>query len=149
MRMQDKEEIVVNDEKEMAALAARFGKSLKTGDIVALNGDLGAGKTSFARALIRSELGQETEVPSPTFTLVQTYDFPLCPLYHYDLYRLDDPEEIWALGFGEACMSGICLIEWPEKAGDNLPENHIDITIHKMDKETQRRIVITRPKKDD
>ena len=136
-------EIIIQDEKAMLELATSFAQDLTAGDIVTLSGDLGAGKTSFCRGLIQSILGQETEVPSPTFALVQEYEFPICPLYHFDLYRLDDPEELWALGWEEALAEGICLIEWPDKAGPHLPGNTIDIVIRKGDVDETRMVTIS------
>ncbi|MAS86552.1 MAG: tRNA (adenosine(37)-N6)-threonylcarbamoyltransferase complex ATPase subunit type 1 TsaE [Micavibrio sp.] len=134
----ENKEIIIEDEKAMADFASQFGADLKAGDVVALSGDLGAGKTSFCRALIQSVLGAEVEVPSPTFSLVQEYEFPICPLYHFDLYRLEDPEELWALGWEEATFNGICLVEWPDKAGSYLPRKHISIRIEKGQTDTQR-----------
>lgn len=113
----------------MEILAQKIGKDLKMGDVITLEGDLGAGKTTFTRFLIQSLLGPETEVPSPTYTLVQTYDLPQGTLWHFDLYRLNDPEEIWELGFEEAESTGIMIIEWPDRLGPNLPKKHIAIRI--------------------
>lgn len=102
------------------ALAARIASFLKTGDVLLLSGDLGVGKTTFARALLRA-LGVAGEVPSPTFTLVQTYDTPLFPVAHFDLYRLKIPEEIEEIGFDDALADGVTLVEWPEKALAFMP----------------------------
>ena len=104
------------DENATAALAARLAAVVRPGDIIALKGELGAGKTSFARAFIRARGGDET-VPSPSFTLVQTYDLPGGTVWHFDLYRLRAAEEAWELGVEEAFHDGIALIEWPGGSG--------------------------------
>src|SRR6266700_1981101 len=108
------------DEAATAALAARIASLARPGDVIALKGELGAGKTSFARAFIRARNGREA-VPSPTFTLVQTYELPGGAVWHFDLYRLHSPEEAWELGIEEAFHAGIALIEWPERLGSLLP----------------------------
>lgn len=102
------------------ALAARIAAGLRTGDCVALKGDLGAGKTTLARAILR-RLGVTEHVPSPTFTLVQSYETARGPVFHFDLYRVKDARELEELGFDEAIDTGIALVEWPERAGDRLP----------------------------
>jgi tRNA threonylcarbamoyl adenosine modification protein YjeE len=102
------------------ALAARIAAGLRRGDCVALKGDLGAGKTTLARAILR-KLGVAEHVPSPTFTLVQTYETSRGPVFHFDLYRVGDARELEELGFEEALDNGIALVEWPERAGDRLP----------------------------
>ena len=106
------------------ALAASFAQLLKQGDIVALCGTLGVGKTAFTRALVQSFLPQE-EVPSPTFTLLQTYETEKFPLFHFDLYRLKQPDEVFELGIEDAFYDGVSLIEWPEKMGNILPQKKI------------------------
>jgi len=103
------------DEAATAALAARIAAQVVPGDIIALRGDLGAGKTSFARAFIRACGDAHEEVPSPTFTLVQIYQSDAVAIWHFDLYRLDGAEEAWELGIEEAFASGVSLIEWPER----------------------------------
>lgn len=103
-----------------ARLAARLATLLKRDDALLLQGDLGAGKTAFARALIQA-LGVQGEIPSPTFTLVQSYETPTFPVYHFDLYRLKTPEEIEEIGFDEALSDGVALVEWPEKAASYMP----------------------------
>lgn len=108
------------DEKATEALAARLAAVARRGDVIALKGELGAGKTCFARAFIRARGGAEA-VPSPTFTLVQTYDLPDGRVWHFDLYRLRATEEAWELGIEEAFEEGISLIEWPERLGTLLP----------------------------
>jgi tRNA threonylcarbamoyladenosine biosynthesis protein TsaE len=113
-----------------ARLGAALACRLAVGDVVALRGELGAGKTELARAIIRAASGDEAlTVPSPTFTLAETYDTPPGPIWHFDLYRLDSPEQVWELGFEEALAGGISLIEWPERIGPLLPTNRLDITL--------------------
>lgn len=120
--------IVSRDEKETAAFASKMAALAQKGDVIALFGTLGMGKSVFSRAFIRHFLGN-VDVPSPTFTLLQTYDTPDFEIYHYDLYRLKDPDEIFELGMEEALYQGVCLIEWPEKMGGYLPRKAIRLEI--------------------
>jgi tRNA threonylcarbamoyladenosine biosynthesis protein TsaE len=124
--------IELPDEAATAALARSLAPWLKPGDVVALRGDLGAGKTSFARALIRALSGREgaeREVPSPTFTLVQTYETSAGSIHHFDLYRIQSPDELTEIGWDEALGGGIVLVEWPERAGNFLPATRLDLTL--------------------
>jgi tRNA threonylcarbamoyladenosine biosynthesis protein TsaE len=116
------------DENATAAFAARLAALAVPGDVIALKGELGAGKTSFVRAFIRAHGGDET-VPSPTFTLVQVYDLPGGAIWHFDLYRLRQPEEAWELGIEDAFRDGISLIEWPERLGTLLPTLRLEIAL--------------------
>jgi len=120
--------IELPDEAATAALAARVAALAVAGDVIALKGELGAGKTSFARAFIRARGGGE-EVPSPTFTLVQVYELGDAAVWHFDCYRLRDPEEAWELGIEDAFRDGISLIEWPERLGLLLPARRLEITL--------------------
>lgn len=111
-------------------LGAALSRLLAIGDVIALHGELGAGKTELARAIIRSASGDEAlTVPSPTFTLAETYDTPSGAIWHFDLYRLDSPEQVWELGFEEALAGAISLIEWPERIGPLLPTTRLDVTL--------------------
>jgi len=121
--------ISVTSEAETAALAQKLAPFLRVQDILTLNGTLGAGKTAFARALIRALCGADIEVPSPTFNLLLTYERAAAPVFHYDLYRLEDPEEVWELDIEEAFSSGITLIEWAENLQDLAPQNVLEITM--------------------
>lgn len=107
-----------------AALAAR----LQPGDVIALHGGLGAGKTTLARGLIQALCGADEAVPSPTFTLVQMYEGPDFPVWHFDLYRIETPEDVRELGFEET-DAGAALIEWPELAGKYLARDRLDIRL--------------------
>nr|WP_276591776.1 tRNA (adenosine(37)-N6)-threonylcarbamoyltransferase complex ATPase subunit type 1 TsaE [Sphingomicrobium nitratireducens] len=103
------------DEAETRALGAKVARLLQPGDVITLQGPLGAGKTSFARGLIEA-LGHEGEVPSPSFAIVQPYDHLDLPVWHVDLYRLEDPSELEELGL-DATEDSVLLVEWPEMAG--------------------------------
>jgi len=116
------------DEKATGALAARLAGLARPGDVIALSGELGAGKTSFARAFIRARGGGEG-VPSPTFTLVQTYELADGAVWHFDLYRLRAAEEAWELGIEDAFRDGISLIEWPERLGSLLPARRLGVAL--------------------
>ena len=139
-------EIIVNTENETEKAATDLAASISHGDIILLHGTLGMGKTVFARALIRTLTGQtELDVPSPTFTLVQTYETPACPLYHYDLYRIEDPDEIFELGWEDALSEGITIVEWPERLGPYKPERTLDITLSSVENnQDARQILIER-----
>ncbi|MCY3827896.1 MAG: tRNA (adenosine(37)-N6)-threonylcarbamoyltransferase complex ATPase subunit type 1 TsaE [Rhodospirillaceae bacterium] len=133
-------------ERELAALAHALAACAARGDVIALSGPLGAGKTTFARHFIRSYAqrrgGAAEEVPSPTFTLVQLYGFGDDAVWHIDLYRIGAPEELWEIGFEEALAGGICLIEWPERAGPLLPDRRIDIALEHTGDPARRRISV-------
>lgn len=111
------------------ALGARLAVLLRRGDLVGLEGDLGVGKSELARAVIRQLAGADVEVPSPTFTLLQTYDMPGLAVIHADLYRLGEPGELAELGLDEALERGAVLVEWPERAGDALPADRLTIRL--------------------
>ncbi|MDC7682961.1 tRNA (adenosine(37)-N6)-threonylcarbamoyltransferase complex ATPase subunit type 1 TsaE [Asticcacaulis sp. BYS171W] len=107
----------LKDEAETIAYGAWLAGELKAGDVVYLLGDLGAGKSTLARGLIRALTSPDEDVPSPTFTLVQTYEGQSVDIAHFDLYRLTDPEEIYEVGLFELAETHICLIEWPQRLG--------------------------------
>lgn len=102
---------------------------LAAGDTVLLSGPIGAGKTHLARALIQARLGRAEDVPSPSFTLVQTYDAGEVEIWHADLYRLSQPDEVWELGLDHAFATAICLVEWPDRLGSHLPPDAVSITL--------------------
>ena len=125
-------ELDLPDEAATANLARRIAPLAVPGDVVALWGDLGAGKTVFARAFVRSRGDPDEEVPSPTFTLVQVYEPGpgiTGTVYHFDLFRLTDAEEAYELDIEEAFADGVSLIEWPERLGRLLPSVRLDITL--------------------
>lgn len=122
--------VVLPDEFATRRLAIDVANGLQPGDLVTLSGDLGAGKTTFARAVIRYLADSEKiEVPSPTFTLLQTYDLPRFQLAHADLYRTSDPGELVELGFEELPEGTVTLLEWPDRAGGALPPDRLDIAL--------------------
>jgi tRNA threonylcarbamoyladenosine biosynthesis protein TsaE len=119
----------LRDEAATASLAARLAPHLRAGDVVLLEGDLGAGKTAFARALINALPGPAEEVPSPTFTLVQIYQRGGLEVWHCDLYRLEHVEEVEELGLEEAFASALVLIEWPDRLGPYRPAGALTVTL--------------------
>ncbi len=131
-------------ETMLGRLAEDVAFAARPGDLVTLSGDLGAGKTTFARALIRALAnGAHEEIPSPTFTLVQTYETPRMPVAHFDLYRLSLPSELDELGLDLALRTGLALIEWPERAGGTLPHDRLDILLEDNGEDTTRRLTLT------
>ena len=128
------------NERQTWDVADTLAAVARPGDVIALWGDLGAGKTAFARAFVNAACGCEQEVPSPTFTLVQTYDAPMAEIWHFDLYRLSSPDEAFELGIEVAFADGISLIEWPDRLGAELPANRLDVTLEHVDAEDARTI---------
>ena len=131
-------EIVLADEAATQALGAAVARILRAGDAVCLTGPLGAGKSSFARALIRELTSPDEEVPSPTYTLVQAYQGPDFEIAHFDLYRLEDPEEIYEIGWEDALSGGVALVEWPQRLGTHVPPNAKRIRIETLAGESRR-----------
>lgn len=126
--------------EETAQIAREISGLLSLGDVILLKGDLGTGKSTFARALIQALCGEHTEVPSPTFTLVQTYEAPKFVVWHFDLYRLEHPEEIYELGIEEAYATGVCFIEWPERLGSFLPTKYWELELTYGSHENERHL---------
>jgi tRNA threonylcarbamoyladenosine biosynthesis protein TsaE len=116
------------DENATAVFAAQLAALAMPGDVIALKGELGAGKTTLARAFIHARGGDET-VPSPTFTLLQVYELPGGAVWHFDFHRLLKPEEAWELGIEDAFRDGISLIEWPERLGELLPTWRLEVAL--------------------
>ncbi len=120
----------VKNENETKNIAKDLSKKCKTGDVICLFGTLGMGKSVFAREFIRSASDNPNlDVPSPTFTMLQTYDCKEYVVYHFDLYRIKDPSEAWELGLEEALYDGVSLIEWSENLASMLPRKRIDVII--------------------
>lgn len=130
------------NEAQTAAIASNLAPEITPGTTICLHGDLGAGKSVFARALIRNLCGNaELDVPSPTFTLVQEYDSSTGTIYHFDLYRLKNAEEVYELGWEDAIADGIALIEWPERLGHLMPSNTINIIFEISSNNPDHRII--------
>lgn len=122
--------ITTKSESDTAKLAAKLAQQVSAPCVILLSGNLGAGKSVFARAFIRTICGDhDLDVPSPTFTLIQSYDSSAGEIYHFDLYRLEEPDEIFELGWEDMIREGICLVEWPERLGSYIPKNHKRVCI--------------------
>ena len=135
----------LNSLSDTNALAGCFASCLRQGDIVGLTGGLGAGKSAFARAAILSQCDDIDDVPSPTFTLVQQYQTRTgLAVWHMDLYRLQDPEEVFALGVEEAFIEAACFVEWPEMMGGYWPKTAMMIAIDRA-ADDSRNLSITAP----
>ena len=120
--------VSLSDENATLALGAKLMKFLSPGHTVALTGDLGAGKTTLVRGMLQSVLG-EIEVPSPTFTLVQTYEVRNFEVWHCDMYRLERPQDGYELGLLDAFEDAVCLIEWPDKIAPLLPKDIFEVDL--------------------
>ncbi|WP_336761390.1 tRNA (adenosine(37)-N6)-threonylcarbamoyltransferase complex ATPase subunit type 1 TsaE [Asaia sp. VD9] len=122
-------ELDLPDQSATETLAIRVAELSKPGDVIALHGEMGMGKSVFARAFLRALANDPTlEVPSPTFSLVQLYDTSKGAVAHFDLWRLDGPDGLFELGWDEV-QEGIMLVEWPERAGDELPAHALHLTL--------------------
>jgi tRNA threonylcarbamoyladenosine biosynthesis protein TsaE len=122
--------VMLPDAVASERLGARLAPLLRTRDVVALQGDLGAGKTTLARGLLRALANDpEMDVPSPTFTLVEVYEFPAITVWHFDLYRLKQAEDAWELGLEQALGEAVSLIEWPERLSTLLPANRLEVRL--------------------
>ena len=118
------------DEAATERLGAALASRLRPRDVVALQGGLGVGKTTLARAILRAASGDRALiVPSPTFTLVEIYDTPRGVFWHFDLYRLEEPEQVFELGWEEARADGMALVEWAERLGTLLPRERLTVTL--------------------
>jgi tRNA threonylcarbamoyladenosine biosynthesis protein TsaE len=118
------------DEAATERLGASLARRLRPRDVVALQGGLGVGKTTLARAILRAASGDPALiVPSPTFTLAEVYDTPRGVFWHFDLYRLEEPEQVFELGWEEARADGVVLVEWAERLGALLPRERLSVTL--------------------
>lgn len=124
--------------EQTKSLARELALAAKKGDCFCLTGDLGAGKTEFARAFIQTLAGNDITVASPTFNILQVYDMVEPPIYHFDLYRIEEPNELNEIGLDDALNNGISLIEWPQVAEDYLPRRIKRIHIEILDENTRR-----------
>ena len=131
-----------NSAAETRALGEELSSSLRPGDVVVLEGELGAGKTFFSKYLVKT-LGGAEEVTSPTFNLMNIYE-GICPIYHFDLYRLENAEDLFDIGFLEYAESeeGVCLIEWADKFKNEMPENIVEVAFEIID-ENKRKITFS------
>jgi len=137
-----KRELLLHSLKNTQYLAAKIAHFMSPQDVVTLRGDLGTGKSELARALIRTLMGENETVPSPTFTLVQTYETEKGELWHFDLYRIKVPEEAEELGLDEALRQHMVVIEWPEKLGRKTFKNNLDIQMILQPSGISRRLIL-------
>ncbi len=119
-------------EQDTINFAKELAKKLNKKDIIVLSGDLGSGKTKFVQGVLKY-FGLENEISSPTFTIVNEYNTNICPIYHFDVYRLADIDEFYAMGGEEYFENGICLIEWGEIIEDALPSNYLKVIFNKSE----------------
>ena len=136
------ERIISNSEEETKLIGRKFAKGLKNGDVIVLTGDLGSGKTKFTEGVLQF-FGLENEISSPTFNIVNEYVKEDVNVYHFDVYRLEDEDEFYAIGGEEYFEKGICLIEWGEMIEHALPNKYIQISFSRnLEDENLREIVI-------
>ncbi len=135
-------EFVTSSERETEELGARLAEKLKPGAVVAFTGDLGAGKTAFTRGLARG-LGIAGWITSPTFTIVNEYEGGRLPLFHFDMYRLGSPDELFDIGWEDyLARRGVCAVEWSENVSDALEEDVISVEIRRGETDSRRVITI-------
>ena len=135
--------LTLTSPEDTARLAQTLAPHLNAGDVILLEGPIGAGKSFFARALILSLLTTPEDIPSPTFTLVQTYDAPKFDIWHCDLYRLTIPYEVQELGLEDAFGTALCLVEWPDRLGDLTPADALVISLKITDTPQERRATLS------
>lgn len=137
-----RKEYISKSEEDTIKFASQFASKLQLGNIIILSGDLGAGKTKFTQGILKY-FNLENEISSPTFTIVNEYTDSTIPIYHFDVYRLADIEEFYAIGGEEYFSKGICIIEWGELLENILPADYIKITINKyLENENYRKIIV-------
>ncbi|MDF3349907.1 tRNA (adenosine(37)-N6)-threonylcarbamoyltransferase complex ATPase subunit type 1 TsaE [Sulfitobacter sp. KE34] len=132
--------LLLSGPDDTAERARQLARRLSPGDVILLSGDVGVGKTHFARALITELLDHHEDIPSPTFTLVQTYDTASSAIWHADLYRLTSTHEIEELGLIDAFHDAICLVEWPDRLGPLAPADALEISLSPGTEEDSRRL---------
>ena len=133
-------EYISNSEKETIQIAKEFASTLKPNDIIVLSGELGSGKTKFTEGIL-DYFGFEDEISSPTFTIVNEYKNEKVTIYHFDVYRLEDIDEFYAIGGEEYFDEGICIIEWGEQIKEALPKNYIKISFSRDNENVDKRIL--------
>lgn len=133
----------LNSPDETCHLAQAIAPMLRPGDVLLLSGGIGAGKTHFARCLILASLDTPEDVPSPTYTLVQTYPGQRAEIWHADLYRLSTAHEVDELGLSDAFTTAICLVEWPDRLGDQTPENALHLGFDDTQGDDTRTLTLT------
>ena len=132
---------LTHNEAETEALGARLAAALSPGAVVAYRGDLGAGKTAFTRGLARG-LGYPGRVTSPTFTIVNEYEGGRLPLFHFDMYRLADADDLFDIGWEDYLdRGGVCAVEWSEQVADALPDDTIYVTLTRRDEDPSWRTI--------
>ena len=136
-----KTEFITKTTEETEAIGAEFAKTLRAGDFVAMFGDLGVGKTAFVRG-VASVLASGARVKSPTFTVVNEYHGDKLPLYHFDVYRIEDEDDLYSVGFYEYLQKGICVVEWSENIESSIPKNAYRVTIERGENPENERIII-------
>ncbi len=129
---------ITNSEKETYDVAKEFAKTLTPGQIVCMYGDIGAGKTVFAKGVCAS-LGVTEHISSPTFTIVNEYEGNAFTIYHFDLYRIAEPDELYEIGFHEMLDSGgVSIIEWPQMAGELMPQKHTKVYVERLEEDSRK-----------
>ena len=133
-------QFISSSEKDTINVAYNLAPYLKKGDIIILSGELGCGKTKFTEGILKY-YGLENEISSPTFTIVNEYNAKDVNIYHFDVYRLEDVEEFYAIGGEEYFLNGICVIEWGEMIEEALPHDYLKINFSKMKDDNNKRII--------
>lgn len=136
-------QLTLSSPDQTCALARRLGAYVGAGDVLLLEGGIGAGKTHFARCLIQSLLAEPEDIPSPTFTLVQSYEGTGVEIWHADLYRLSSPAEIEELGLIDAFEDCLCLVEWPDRLADLIPDKSLWLDFSIPQSEGVRALTLT------
>ena len=134
------QEFISYSEEDTINFADKFAENLNKNSVIILSGDLGSGKTKFTEGILK-HFGLEDEISSPTFTIVNEYDTPDFPIYHFDVYRLEDIDEFYAIGGDEYFQTGICIIEWGEKIEELLPKSYLKISFSRDFEDSDIRIL--------